>query len=153
LFSIAGLFLAFLLIRPEASREAPDVQPSKGRLGWLLNHLVPGYYDMRWNSAAVGYCSFLLFFFVLLCLVALRLAPRDWPLPGIVTLLVSPNFVDSVPFPNRADFGGDTPVTSYYYWTVFFAYAHARAFWSCVGLSAMISGMLHISRLVKMRRM
>lgn len=143
------LFLAFWWIPAQRFRHLFDQKiqkPSSRSIGsWLL----PGLTEFQQGSAVIGYVILILFLFACSAPVLLLLLPKRIPVQGVVTLLQMPNYFNSVPFPNPAE---AVPLESYHYWTMFWAFAYSKIFWTMIALAALTAIGLHVFSLQRAKK-
>ena len=66
---------------------------------------------------------------------------------------VEPNVLKAVALPNPRALESDKALLSDYYWTFFWAYPYAKVFWMIVVMGFLLSLVLHIARLPRIRRL
>lgn len=150
---LAGLLGAFWRIRrKEASAASPELgsdRSLRSRQRRLLTSLTPGVPDLKLGRPARGYLVLGGFMLALTALVG-QLTPGDRPAPGPLTAALSANIsAQLLPVP-PSESPADIPVALR--WAVFWAYPHARPFWSLVGLALLASLGLQITAWRDLRR-
>jgi len=143
------LLSTFLVVPYRGGAElSPPRDGVRRRLARAAFLLVPGTYDLRRGPAWRGYVTFTLSTFVVLVgLAQLYLGvTKQGPAPGFVSGSLSPNLARSSPLPTPPSLPNLEAVKAYHYWTFFWAFPHAKVFWTIVALAAVISLVLHITR-------
>jgi serine/threonine protein kinase/tetratricopeptide (TPR) repeat protein len=139
-----AVLLLFILIPAWRGKEVPV--PRKRSRFFLL--ALPGSFDIQNHKSLRGYISLTLFLFCLSVLLVQLLIPHHrFPVQGVVTFLLMPNYQNSLPFPSPTLPADADTVISYHYWPIFWAYPYARVFWGFLFAGALSSIILHIRSL------
>ncbi len=160
-FLFVALFLAnvwllgaFGLAPYQGGRELPPPKrPGERWIAKLCFFLVPGAYDLRHGTAWRGYVASTLGAFAALVGFSQLYLGLKVPAPGIISGSLTANYIRSFPYPTPASLPDEKAVAAYHYWTIFWAYPHAKVFWTVVGLAALISLGLHLARFRRIRNL
>lgn len=149
---VLGILLIVVFWRNPArkSDEMALIRGKKSR--WLARigfSLLPGLFDLRRGSVWRGYVVLTFVSLILLVACARAAIPSSFEtwVPGIVSALCTSNLPRSFPLPTPPGIADDHALRAYHYWTFFWAYPYAKAFWTIVTLAGLIALELHITRL------
>lgn len=143
------LLLMFWRIPSQPVGEISKVDGPRRHLGHrIARAVIPGVFDVELGSLLRGFLTFVLLTFVLLVAYTqahARLQGLKWPGPGPFTM--NNGEFRGILLPTPPDVVDELSVASHFYWTFFWAYPYAKAFWTIVALSVLALVVLHGQRL------